>query len=192
MDITLLKQKYHRTLIRAQQRFRYYKKTNTNFLPYQEALRTGGQFSFADINTESEFLTELARIRQFYNLEANYEGLQLEIENRINEEYRRIFDRGTNKSERNEMLDLGDDDQKMLYRVYRRTIEEDPYLLMSSDIYDSADYLTSLYRGIKEGMSEDDLMFRGHKILTNLRSMRQNWDTSIPISSFNSLKGREF
>lgn len=188
MDITLLKQKYHKTLIRAQERFRYYRNTNENFIPYQEALRTGGQFSFANIHDESEFLTELARIRQFYNLESNYEGLQTEIEKRVNEEYREIFNRGVKRSERNEMLGLEDEDQKMLYRVYRRTIEEDPYLLMSSDIYDSADYLTSLYRGIKEGMSEDDLMFRGHKILSNLRSMRQSWDSNIPISSFNTFK----
>lgn len=191
-DIFEAKKLYQKQLLRAQSRFRYYKYHNDSFIGYQEAVRTGGQFSFADVKTESDFITELARIRQFYNLEANYEKMQVEIERRFSEQYRQMFARGISKSERSSMLDLNPEDEKMIYRVYRMTTEENPALLIGNQIYDSSNYLSSLYRGIKQGLTEDELMDRGKEIIERLKSFGDSFDREIPISTFNRYKERGY
>lgn len=187
-DVNTVKYKYKKLLLRAQSRFRYYKHHNDEFVGYLEAQRTGGQFSFANVKTESDFLSELARIRQFYNLEANYEKMQLEIEQRLGEEYKSMFARGISKAERSEKMDLDPEIEKMFYRVYRMTTEQDPALLGDNGIYDSSDYLTSLYRGIKQGLTEDQLMARGKEIIDRLKSLGDTFDREIPISSYNRFR----
>lgn len=187
-EINEAKKLYRKLLLRAQSRYRYYKQHNDTFIGYQEALRTGGQFSFSEITNESDFLTELARIRQFYNLEANYEKMQIDIERRFSERYRHMFARGISKAERSEMLDLDPEDEMMMYRVYRITTEGSPALLMGNDIYDSSNYLATLYRGIKQGLTEYELMNRGKGIIDKLKSFGESFDHEIPISTFNRFK----
>lgn len=179
LEINELKKEYYRELHNAQARYRYYARKETPTLAYQEALNTGGQFSFRGITEIGQFYAELARIRQFAMLEANTSEIETEVQHARAKRFLEMFTPGISEEER---LRLGLDPtmKEALFRVYRKLEEEAPGLINYGGVFSSEEVISYLYNEMQAGYSEDEVQEKGHNLLEAIRAKNPNFINDIP------------
>lgn len=179
-----LKDLYNPLLLKAQRKFRRELKKDSNRIEFKEAQRSGGQFSFKGIKSESQFFSELTRINTYLNSQLSDTESFLKSAAKRGEDYLNLFQPGMSKDER-ESRELADN-MGDLYEVYRRLQEEDPAAIGSSGIFASESFIAYLYSYHVEGYSKEELQMKGKELLDEIRAIRrEKFESNIPVSMFN-------
>lgn len=171
---------YRPILLKAQRKFRRELKKDSRSIQFLEAQRTGGQFSFRNLKTESDvpqFFSELFRINTYLNNE------MMDSQKFVNS----AFERGAPYAELfqgKEYLgsELTDSQLAEMYRAYRMLEEEDPAAIMRGGIFDSDAFRAYLYSYAVQGKSGEELRILGHNLIKNIREASTQWDEEIPVS----------
>lgn len=182
--LTELKSIYKPLLLKAQRKYRRELKKDSNRIEFKEAQRSGGQFSFRRLKTESQFFSELTRINTYLNSQLSDTETFLKSVAKRGEDYMDLFRPGMTKEERSDRIladNMGD-----LYEVYRRLQEEDPAAIGRNGIFESDTFIAYLYSYHVEGYSKDDLQTKGKEFLDEIRSIRrEKFQSNIPVAMFN-------
>lgn len=179
-DLKSMKQKHQKILLKAQRKFRIEKERGSTSIEFQEALRTGGQFSFKG-KTMTQLNAELIRINKYLNshLTSEQEFIRSAYERAA--PYIEMFSRGLKDYERAE-LGLPEEGMSDFYRVYRKLEEEDPAAIMYGGLFDSDSFIAYLYSYAVEGHTMEQVQNYGHELIQTIRAADKRFDTRFDIN----------
>lgn len=192
-EVSEIKKLYYKELHAAQARYRYYMKRPENArysLAFEEALQTGGQFSFAGAQDVGDIYSELGRIRQFVSLDrnaANMNKIRVEVQAKRANQILSFFEPGLTMEERIKR-GLDPDLAKDLWDVYRRLEQEAPGLIQYGGIMSSEQFISILYNEMVEGKTASETQIRGHELIESMKYENPNFIKDIPINTFMTSK----
>lgn len=193
LEVAEIKKLYYKELHAAQARYRYYMKRPDHAkysLAFEEALQTGGQFSFAGAQDVGDIYSELGRIRQFVSLDrnaANMNKIRVEVQAKRAEQVLSFFEPDITMEERIKR-GLNEDIAKKLWEVYRRLEEEAPGLIQYGGIMSSEQFISLLYNEMLEGADPEEVRKRGHELIESMKHENPDFIKDIPINSFMASK----
>lgn len=173
-EVSEIKKLYYKELHAAQARYRYYMKRPDHArysLAFEEALQTGGQFSFAGAQDVGDIYSELGRIRQFVSLDrnaANMNRIRVEVQAKRADQILSFFEPDITMEERIKR-GLNEDIAKQLWEVYRRLEEEAPGLIQYGGIMSSEQFISILYNEMIEGATPEEARKRGHELIESMK-----------------------
>lgn len=180
-EVKNLKNKYRSTIRKAQAKYRREFNSGSESIEFVEAQRTGGQFSFAHLETEEDVIKELYRANVYLNSNLMSPENFIESAKMKGEQYLDIFDIGTTADERSE-LGLDDDMASQLFSVYRRLQEQEHGQIGKGGLFESNAFLAYLYSYMVEGKSESYVQRKGNELLRNAHSKREfEFREQIPV-----------
>lgn len=183
-NLSELKQMYKKSLVKAQRKFRKEKMKGSNSIPFQEAVRSGGQFTFRGVKTPSDLYAEVTRINSYLNTRMEQPELFIKRAHERAANYLPLFEPGMTKEERANR-DLADN-MANVYKVYRMLQEENPGAITRGGIFESSSFFAYLYSMHVEGMDEEQIQKRGHDLIEEILALRQErFRSDIPTSRFN-------
>lgn len=192
-EVSEIKKLYYKELHAAQARYRYYMKRPDHArysLAFEEALQTGGQFSFAGAQDVGDIYSELGRIRQFVSLDrnaANMNKIRVEVQAKRADQVLSFFEPDITMEERVKR-GLDEDIAKKLWEVYRKLEEEAPGLIQYGGIMSSEQFISLLYNEMLEGATPKEAQERGHELIESMKHENPNFIKEIPINSFMASK----
>ena len=193
LEVAEIKKLYYKELHAAQARYRYYMKRPDHAkysLAFEEALQTGGQFSFAGAQDVGDIYSELGRIRQFVSLDrnaANMNKIRVEVQVKRANQVLSFFEPDITMEERVKR-GLNEDIAKQLWEVYRKLEEEAPGLIQYGGIMSSEQFISLLYNEMLEGATPEEAQARGHERIESMKYENPNFIKEIPINSFMASK----
>ena len=179
-NLRSFKQKHQKILLKAQRKFRRELKKGSTSIEFQEAIRTGGQFSFKG-KSFTQLNAELIRINKYLNSRLTSEQEFIRSAYERSAPYIEMFSRGLKEYERVE-LGLPEEGMSDLYRVYRKLEEEDPAAIMYGGLFDSDSFIAYLYSYAIEGHSMDQVQAYGHELIQTIRASDRRFDTRFEIN----------
>jgi len=179
-DVSAIKQKHKKILLKAQRKFRRELKKGSTSIEFQEVMRTGGQFSFKR-KSITQINAELIRINKYLNSHLTSEQEFIHSAYERSAPYIEMFSRGLKDYERIE-LGLPEEGMSDLYRVYRKLEEEDPAAIMYGGLFDSDSFIAYLYSYAIEGHSMEQVQNYGHELIQTIRAADRKFDTRFDIN----------
>lgn len=193
LEVAEIKKLYYKEIHAAQARFRYYMKRPDHAkysLAFEEAMQTGGQFSFAGAQDVGDIYAELGRIRQFVSLDrnaANMNQIRVEVQAKRADQVLSFFEPDITMEER---IKRGLDKEiaSKLWEVYRKLEEEAPGLIQYGGVMSSEQFISLLYNEMREGADPEEVRERGHELIESMKHENPDFIKEIPINSFMASK----